>query len=161
MKIWHRYLIVLLTAVVAAGAAYGYYQYQKEHSSNSDVAQVRITVSGFGDQLQQVPLIAPKDVLAFAMDKYYALYVHPDLLAKWKADPMSAPGRLTSSPWPDRIEVTDVHKNNDGTYTVDGNIVDIAHGAGTTTPTVVDKVPVRFTLSLGPDGWQITGYAKR
>lgn len=159
MKIWHRYLTVLLAALITGGAAYGYYTYKKEHSSDSDSAQVRITVEGLGDQLQQVPLIAPHDILKFAMDKYYALYVRPDTLSAWENDPKNAPGRLTSSPWPDRIEVVSATKNQDGTYTVDANIVDIARTA--TSTAVVDRMPVRFTLARGPDGWQITGYQKR
>lgn len=159
MKIWQRYLIVLVTLIVASGAAYGYYQYDKAHSSSSDIAQVRMTVYGLGDSLVQVPLSAPADVVAFAMDKYYALYVHPDLLAAWKVDPKNAPGRLTSSPSPDRIDITSAVKNEDGSYTVDAAIVEKARAAATTT--AASTIPVRFTLALGPDGWQITGYEKR
>lgn len=160
MKIWQRYLIVLITLIVASGAAYAYYQYDKAHSSGSDIAQVRMTVYGLGDNLVEVPLLAPADVVGFAMDKYYALYVRPDLLAKWKADPKNAPGRLTSSPWPDRIDIDSATKNADGTYTVDAEIIDVAHGVATSTD-ITSKTPVRFTVSLGPDGWQITGYEKR
>lgn len=156
---WKRYVIVLLTLVVASAAAYGIYNYRKSNSSFADSAQVRIAVAGFGDMLRQVPLIAPPDVVAFAMDKYYSLYVSPELLAKWKANPQSAPGRLTSSPWPDRIDITGVTKNKDGTFTVLANIVEIANGTGTTTA-IAATVPVKFTLTLGPDGWQITDYQK-
>jgi hypothetical protein len=85
--------------------------------------------------------------------------VQPDLLEKWKADPKNAPGRLTSSPSPDRITITGTQRNKDGTYTVLGNIIETASSNGTTTQ-VTDSIPVKFTLSLGPDGWQITGYQK-
>jgi hypothetical protein len=156
---WKRYVIVLITLVVASGAAYWYYGYHKSHTSFADPAQVRIVVAGLGDQLQKMPLIAPADLISQGMDLYYGMYVHPDLLAKWKADPLNAPGRLTSSPWPDRIDVTTVTKNKDGTYTVDANIIEIARNTGGTT-TVAATIPVRFTLTLGPDGWQITGYQK-
>ncbi|MDB5195263.1 MAG: hypothetical protein JWO84_447 [Parcubacteria group bacterium] len=155
---WKRYLIVLLAFVIASGAAYEYYWYQREHSSLSDHAQVRMTVSNLGDVLQQVPLIAPPDIVAFAMNKYYALYVRPDLLAQWEADPLHAPGRLTSSPWPDRIDTTSATKNKDGTYTVDATIVELANGAQG--PQTADTIHARFTLSKGPDGWQITHYEK-
>jgi hypothetical protein len=155
---WKRYLIVLLTLIVASAAAYWYYGYHKAHSSFADPAQVRMTVTAFGDQLQKMPLTAPPDLITKGMDLYYGMYVHPDLLAQWKADPLNAPGRLTSSPWPDRIDITSMTKNKDGTYTVDGDIVEVAHGA--TTTETVRSIPVRFTLAMGPDGWQITGYTK-
>jgi hypothetical protein len=156
---WKRYVVVLLTFIVASTGAYAYYTYTRAHSSTSDSAQVRITVTGLGDNLRQVPLIAPPDIVAFAMDRYYALYVNPDLLAKWKADPLNAPGRLTSSPAPDRIDITGVTKNGDGTYTVEAGIVETASGANG--PEVTDTIPVEFMLTKGPDGWQITGYKKR
>lgn len=159
MSLWTRYIIVIVTALVAAGAATGYYLYVKSESSSSDVAQVRITVSGLGDKLQQVPLVAPSDVVAFAIDKYYALYVHPDLMTAWKNNPSTAPGRSTSSPWPDRIDITGTTKNADGTYTVNGSVVEVAKGADGNNETV-NTVPVRFVLTKGPDGWQITGYEK-
>ena len=158
MTIWKRYAVVALAAVVATGAAYGYYTYTFSQSSNSDTAQVRITVAGLGDQLQKVPLIAPPNIVAFAMDQYYALYVHPDLLNKWKANPSEAPGRQVSSPWPDRIDVTQVTKGKNGTYVATANIVEMANGASG--QEVVGTVPIKFTLSKGIDGWQITAYEK-
>jgi hypothetical protein len=158
MSILTRYIIVLVTLVVASGAAYGYYSYVQSESSTSDVAQVRITVAGLGDKLQQVPLIAPSNVVAFAMDKYYSLYVNPDLLTAWKKDPTKAPGRLTSSPWPDRIDITGTTKNKDGTYTVNGSVIEVAKTADGQAP--ANNYPVRFVLTKGPDGWQITGYEK-
>lgn len=158
MPSWLRYLVVLLTLLVASAAAYAYYTHYQAESSLADGAQVRMTVSGFGDQLKQVPLLAPDDLVSKAMDMYYGLYVSPELLTTWKQDPQDAPGRLTSSPWPDRIEITAVTKNQDGTYTIDGNIVEVT--SGDNGPQVADSYAVQFTLTKGPDGWQITGYAK-
>jgi hypothetical protein len=159
MNTWTRYLIVLVTFLIASGAAYWYYGYIRDHSSFSDVSQVRMTVSSFGDQLQKMPLIADQDLIDKGMDIYYGVYIHQDLLAKWKADPLHAPGRLTSSPWPDRIEVTNTTKTSADTYTVDANIIEVANGNGGTE--VVSTIPVTFTLTRGPDGWQITGYSKK
>ncbi|MGE5540902.1 MAG: hypothetical protein ACM3TU_01305 [Bacillota bacterium] len=156
MKIWQRYLIVLITFLVAAGGSYWYYQYNREHSSLSDVFQVRTTVSGFGDELRQVSLLAPAADVAKAMDSHYSYYVHPDLLAKWKADPIHAPGRLTSSPWPDFIEITSATKNPDGSYTVDGMIAE--RTSSDVHPS--NFIRVRFIVTKGPDGWQITDYQK-
>lgn len=156
MKTWQRYLIVLVTLIAASGLSYWYYQYNHAHSSLSDISQVRMTVEGFGDELRQVSLLAPADAVAKAMNEHYSYYVHPDLLAKWEADPMHAPGRLTSSPWPDAIKVGTSTANADGTYTMDASIIE--RTSASTTPAAT--IPVRFTLTKGPDGWQITGYEK-
>jgi hypothetical protein len=159
MTTWQRYLIVLLTLIVAGGAAYAYSQYSYQHSSLADTAQVRMTVSGFGDQLKQVPVLAPHDLFVKAMNMYYAIYVAPSLLEEWNARPETAPGRQTSSPWPDRIEVGDVTRNSDGTYSVLGNVVEVANGSNG--QETVGSYPVRITLTKGPDGWQITKFEKQ
>lgn len=158
MSTFNRYLIVFLAFIITAGGAYAYYSYTRAHSSLSDDAQVRMTVSSFGDELKMVPLLAPGDLVGKAMDMYYSMYVHPDLLAKWKADPLNAPGRLTSSPAPDRIDVTKTTKNEDGTYTIEANVVETSSGPDNALRE--NPIPVVFTLTLGPDGWQITGYQK-
>jgi hypothetical protein len=157
-----RYLVVLLTLVVASAAALGFYSYYKSTHTLSDSAQVRIVVANFGDELRFVSLLAPAQNVANAMDQHYAFYVHPDLLAKWKADPSTALGRLTSSPYPDRIDITGSQKNDDGTYYVLGNIVEVANTVvGTTTArTAVNSIPVRFVLKQGGDGFQIVDYQK-
>jgi hypothetical protein len=60
-------------------------------------------VKGFGSELQKVSLLDPS--ASSTMAEHYAQHVTPELLALWQSDPEHAPGRLTSSPWPDRIEI--------------------------------------------------------
>ncbi len=156
---WKRYLSILLVALgIALAGTYAFYTYQHTKAQRTDAAEARNVINNFGDQLQQVPLNAPPKLLAFAMESYYSFYVHPDLLAKWEANPLSAPGRLASSPWPDRIEVEKSVKNQDSSYTVDGTIVEVANNA--TSTQTVRSIPVQFIVSKGPDGWQITDYKK-
>jgi len=66
-------------------------------------AAARAVVKDFGGELQKVSLLDPSASSTMAVQ--YSPYVVPELLAAWQKDPESAPGRLTSSPWPDRIEV--------------------------------------------------------
>ncbi|MHB1376406.1 MAG: hypothetical protein ACYCXB_03170 [Candidatus Humimicrobiaceae bacterium] len=47
------------------------------------------------------------------------------MISKWIKDPLAALGRLTSSPWPDHIEITDIKKINADKYEIFGNIVEI------------------------------------
>lgn len=94
-----------------------------EQANESNEAAVRSLVETFGSKLQLVSLLAP-DVRE-SMEKNYGDYVTPSLLEKWQNDPENAPGRLTSSPWPDRIEILSVERETADTYQVTGNIVEV------------------------------------
>ena len=71
---------------------------------------VRELVTEFGKKLQMVSLLAPEDILSESLEENYGGLVSPALLEEWMEEPSAAPGRLVSSPWPDRIEVTGVEK---------------------------------------------------
>lgn len=97
-------------------------------SGNSDEENIEASkalVEGFGKVLKNVSLLAPSDDIAKSMDDNYAQYVTPGLLTAWKADPSAAPGRLTSSPWPDRIEILSVEKSAAGDYALSGKIIEV------------------------------------
>lgn len=82
-------------------------------------------VQNFGEQLKMVSLLAPEDILKETMHEYYGDYVTPELIEKWLADPVTAPGKLTSSPWPERIDVLSVEKTTESEYVVNGNIAEL------------------------------------
>ncbi|MHB1395014.1 MAG: hypothetical protein ACYCYE_18550 [Clostridia bacterium] len=82
-------------------------------------------VEGFGSKLQAVSLLAPKDILEKSMRENYGEFVSQALLAEWISNPINAPGRLTSSPWPDRIEVLTIEKLSEYVYEVKGEIIEI------------------------------------
>ncbi|MGI5891782.1 MAG: hypothetical protein ACOX7H_03470 [Bacillota bacterium] len=86
---------------------------------------VRRVVEEFGQKLQTVSLQAPADIIAQSMQENYGDYVSPSLLARWQSDPKNAPGRLVSSPWPDRIEIVSVEKLSQDSYKVLGEIIEI------------------------------------
>ena len=117
--------------------------------------QTRIgaTVSGFGGALQQVSLLASSTDVTAAMQSNYAAYVSPDLLAQWETSPMRAPGRLTSSPWPDRIVVNSLVKQSDGSYDVRGTLVEKTStgDAGT--------FSVTATVRLMNGHWLVTAFS--
>ena len=62
----------------------------------------------FGSRLKLVSLLAPEDVLRRDIEEHFVDLVTPELLNKWLDDPTAAPGRLTSSPWPECIAVDEV-----------------------------------------------------
>lgn len=81
--------------------------------------QASANVVAFGDQLKNVSLLAPD--ASSTMRTAYEPYVTEELLTKWQKDPEHAPGRLTSSPWPDHITVRNVARQGSG-YAVSGEI---------------------------------------
>lgn len=82
-------------------------------------------VKDFGSKLQLVSLQAPKEEVKKSMQKNYGGYVTLTLLEKWISNPLNAPGRLTSSPWPDRIEIQSFEKLSEYEYRVKGDIIEV------------------------------------
>ncbi|HVU75762.1 MAG TPA: hypothetical protein VHD38_02930 [Candidatus Paceibacterota bacterium] len=105
----------------------------------SGEAHARATVESFGQELKQVSLMAP-DAASQIADRY-APYTDPSLLDAWKSDPAHAPGRLTSSPYPDRIEIQSVASQGAG-YVVTGEVVEMTStGEAGRDPVVIQVVP--------------------
>lgn len=111
----------LLSACGDAGAEDG----KEPISDNSEKEYISNLVHEFGTRLQKVSLQAPKEVLESNVRENYADYVSEELLDKWIKDPLEAPGRLTSSPWPDRIEIESIDKISEREYEVKGSIIEV------------------------------------
>jgi hypothetical protein len=92
------------------------------------------------------------------MEQYYSSYVTPELLTQWEAAPTSSPGRLTSSPWPDRIDITSVTQNPDGSYMVSGNVAEIT-SVEETQGGVADTYPVVLTVENRDGQWLIASWS--
>ncbi|MDX9871293.1 MAG: hypothetical protein RBT41_02595 [Clostridia bacterium] len=82
-------------------------------------------VENFGSRLQKVSLLAPEDTVKKSLEEQYGSLVAPGLLKKWQEDPEEAPGRVASSPWPERIEVLSIEKLTDSAYEVKGEIIEV------------------------------------
>lgn len=146
--------IVALIAVIGAVGAY----VRTNGFSFSDESMVRSVVADFGARLKDVSLLAPADDAARAMQANYTAYVAPDILTQWEENPADAPGRLTSSPWPDHIEISSVKVNPGGFYTVSGNVVEMTSAdAGSSGGS--GKYPVTITLQKRDGVWLIIGFA--
>ena len=46
------------------------------------------------------------------------------LIAQWAADPTYAPGRLTSSPWPDHIAISSIKEVGEDKYSIERRIIE-------------------------------------
>jgi hypothetical protein len=154
MKKQHFFTLgVIVVAVLLAGAAY--LRQERLAQDVSDEQAVEAIVQHFGASLQQVSLSAP-DALQ-EMAQVYAPYASPSLINEWQGNRSFAPGRNTSSPWPDRIEISSDSKQKDGSYLVQGTVVEVtsnevAHGG------IAADFPVTLTLNKFDKNWLITAY---
>jgi hypothetical protein len=123
-------------------------------SNTTEVDAVNQAVIGFGSQLQQVSLMASSSVVAAAVTHYYGPYVAPELLAQWTqgSSTSAIPGRLTSSPWPDHIDIASTAKNADGSYSVSGTV------AERTSTGPADTYPITATVQNQNGRWLITSF---
>lgn len=149
--------IVIALLLVAGGAWYLYSLTANPQSqAAADHAAISAMVGEFGGKLQKVSLLASTTEVSAAMQAYYAPYLSPELLAAWQADPSHALGRQTSSPWPDRIEVSSIEPiAGSGSYQVEANIIEVANGAANTT-SVAAVTPVSLTVEKLSGSWVIS-----
>lgn len=116
--------------------------------------RVLALVDGFGRQLQHVNLLADAHEVAASMAEHYGQYVTADLLAAWQADPLTAPGRTASSPWPDRIEIVSVEPVDDETYQVEGHIIEVTSTEAETGEAAAART-ITLTIGKYETGWLI------
>lgn len=98
---------------------------EQVHKEKSEEEVITNLVKEFGSRLKLVPLLSPEDTLEKDMKENYSEFVSEKLIEKWLSDPENALGRLTSSPWPDRIEVEDIEKVSENEYKVEGMIIEV------------------------------------
>lgn len=128
---------------------------QALQDNEKDRAAVEKLVKDFGTKLQTVSLQAPKDILIKSMQENYGNYVKPALIEKWSNDPVNAPGRVSSSPWPDRIEISTVDKISDNAFEVTGKVIEItsqelANGG------IAAKRPITLKVEKADSQWIIS-----
>lgn len=120
----------------------------------NEKSEIEETVIRFGSRLKNVPLLISKNVLRKSMVNNYGDFVTDELIEKWVNDPKNAPGRLTSSPWPDRIEINSIKKLSGNNYEINGDIIEITSmeltGGG-----YAAKRPITLLLKIKKGKWII------
>lgn len=148
LGVWYSYIS---SGTAVTGAAAGT---STNATSSPDAIAAAAVVTNFGLAEKQVSLLGPDATTTIA--SAYGSYVDPALLARWQADPQSAPGRVASSPWPDHIVVDDVRKTTDG-YEITGTLVMMTSGALSTGGNDGTD-PVLIDLAQRGGTWMITNY---
>jgi len=120
-------------------------------------AQIRQLVEAFGKRLQDVALLAPD--AAQELQTQYVEFVSPALLTAWMADPSKAPGRVTSSPWPDRIEITILTRDGADKYVLTSFVIEIT-SVEAASGGAAARVPVRIVVENVQGHWLITEYTQ-
>ena len=140
-------LILLLGAsmigCMVAGSQSQQNEEKTQQTDEADKEAVTNIVESFGKKLQEVSLLAPKEVLEKSMEESYGDFVTSELIEKWIRDPMNAPGRLTSSPWPDRIEILAIDKLAEDRYEVKGEVIEV-----TSTEKTEDGIAAKRPITL-------------
>jgi hypothetical protein len=126
-------------------------------SSTTEEAEVRDLVEEFGKRLGAVSLLAAD--AAQQIQQQYSEFVSSTLLERWMNDVSDAPGRLISSPWPGRIEIATLSKQDSDRYEVTGFVIEVT-SVEMVNGGAVDKIPVRVVVQREQDHWLITEYAE-
>ncbi|QUG42916.1 hypothetical protein KD050_06625 [Psychrobacillus sp. INOP01] len=126
-------------------------EHSQEETNNQAEKVVRELVETFGSRLQNVSLLGQGEDLEKSMKQSYGELVTPELIEKWLDDPLNAPGRLTSSPWPDRIEITKIQEKSKIVYAVTGEIIEITSG-----DEVTNKIPIELLVEKISEEWLIS-----
>lgn len=140
--------IIILIVAGASFAIYGFIDKQNQKSAEH-------TVQIFGERMKNVSLLAPTEILNQNIREAYGDLVSVDLIDKWVIDPESAPGRLVSSPWPDRIEILKIKRLFSESYEISGDIIEIT-SAETEEGGIAAKRSIVLTVSKTDGKWLIT-----
>ena len=126
-------------------------------SAADEEVEIKTLVENFGMRLQDVSLQAPD--AAQEIQQQYSDFVSPTLLESWIQDTSKAPGRLVSSPWPDRIEITTLSQAEPDRYEMTGYVIEVTSteaGNGG----AAAKIPIRIVVQRELGSWLITEYAE-
>lgn len=153
-----QFVIALLATIsLAACTALPLTPVQTPATKPAAETEIRQLVEQFGMRLQHVSVQSPN--AAQEMQSQYAGLVSPALLAAWMNDPSEAPGRIVSSPWPDRIEITTLIQEASGRYVIEGFVVEVT-SVEVVSGGVAARIPVRVVVENDQGRWLITGYAE-
>ncbi len=133
------YRLVTVGAIIIAAALLVIAVFLNKGFGPGEERAAREAAMHFGTLMQNVSLLSPDASSTLA--SVYGPLVSPELLAIWQADPENAPGRLTSSPYPARIEITSSVKQGSG-YVLTGRVeMETSTGAAGSAPVVLFLTP--------------------
>jgi hypothetical protein len=149
---------ILVTTVVAS---HSWAQPPTAVPRSADQKQlVRTVVTEFGKRLRMVAALAPREVADKAMDEEYSPFVSADLLTTWKKNPEKAPGKRTSSPSPERIDISSIRSKGHRAYLVKGKVI-LLTSQERRDGGVFQANPVTMTVAQQHGKWVIMAYQEK
>ena len=127
------------------------------HGASDQKTAVKTVVTEFGKRLRMVAVLAPKEMVTKAMDEEYSALVSADLLAMWRNNPEEAPGKRTSSPSPERIDISSIEAKGHDTYVVKGKVI-LLTAQERRDGGIFQANPVTMTVEQRHGKWVITAY---
>jgi hypothetical protein len=124
-------------------------------TNGDEEVEVMVIVEDFGKTLQTISLQSPN--AAEEMKENYSPFVTPQLLKKWVNNISTAPGRIVSSPWPDRIEITSIKKRSSTEFSITGDIVEVT-SMELVNGRAANRIPVHITVEKVQGNWMIAEY---
>ncbi len=121
--------------------------------SDDALFDVRHVVEEFGRRLAGVSLLSPPEVLQKEIQRQYKGLVSSELLSRWLAGEALPPGRVVSSPWPERIEIESMKALSEDCVRVRGSIVEV------TSTGIVARQPIELQVEQGEESWLIASLA--
>ena len=152
-------IITGIIALIVLGLIVWYGQKNDSPTNNvsSDTeSAIRSNVTEFGSRLKNVSLLASD--AGDQIGSNYQEFITPELLAEWQANPTEALGRKTSSPWPDRIEITSITRESSRTYKVEGGVIEVTSANAANNPSAI--MPVTFLVEEQNGTWVIGSVEK-
>lgn len=149
-------IVALVVAVVAGLYLWKQTPPQSTVASNADDSAIRSRMQEFGAKFKSVSLLAPDAAKQIA--NTYGPYASAELIAQWQKDPSLAPGKQTSSPWPERLDVVSVSPEGPDGYLVEANVIEMVNGPSGLEPIGVYAVGMR--VEKPADSWVITEFEK-
>lgn len=119
-----------------------------------ELTNIENLVKSFGKSLKMVSLLAPEDIVKDAIKENYGEFISSTLLEKWQNDPVNAPGRVSSSPWPERIDIHSIEKITDTEYTVNGYIIEMT-SVEMVNGGIAAKRPITLNIKKVDERWLI------
>lgn len=149
-----KILVVILGLAAFGGLVYYAARSNERLAGENAKNAAEAVVNEFGSRLKNVSLLSPEEALKESIRENYGELITPELLSAWENDPSLAPGRVVSSPWPEKIEIYDLAIGPD-TISVGGSVVE----ATSAEPAGDERLkrPIDIKLAKAGGKWLISG----
>lgn len=148
--------VIVVGILALAGVAY----LAPSLDQAKEESDVKLLVTDFGLKLKNVPLAGEENATKAAIQENFGPLVTEEVMEQWLANPQLAPGRLTSSPWPERIDIATLSKQGQS-YVVSGDIVMMTSAQMASSATDAGHVPVIMQVVKENDKWVVAAYQEK